>query len=276
MGLLLPHIFTVSVYNDMVTLSQQNPTEHKGGGKRNEIRNFSKESRYRLFRLFHSLQFERFTFITLTYAKEFPLDPRESKRHLQAFRRAFERRYGAVRAVWRCERQHRGAIHYHILYLDPPYVPVQDLETIWHKARAGYGKETSRNSVDLKVSHHVAGADVVSKYLGKYISKVDEDCLQSGAGSIGRVWGKWNIEDPEPIKIELERIAAWKLAKLILSMRAEEKWQPGNLSSFTCFGSSMGSTSYRNIILGMIAQVASSENPIYHRNITFDTSNIAV
>lgn len=248
MGLLLPHIFTVSFSGDMVTISKYNGKNHTGGGKRDAIKGFSGESRYRMFRLFHSLEFYKFTFITLTYGSCFPSDPTVSKRHLQRYRRYTEKGWGPLRVVWRAELQKRGAIHYHLLYLDAPFIPVWYLEYMWHEAREEYGLEKTRNSVHIEKQRRNADPRLVASYVGKYIGKPTTGDGDELPPSVGRVWGKWNIDNPIEEEICLNYEQKEKLADFLLAEQEERGWKPLSRDNFTCFGSSMGTRQYSETV----------------------------
>ena len=60
-------------------------------------------------------------------------------------------------ATW--EKQKRGAIHYHIIFFDFPFVRKRDLETLW-----------SHGFVDIK-KIHVDSKENMGRYISKYFSK---------------------------------------------------------------------------------------------------------
>lgn len=274
MGLLLPHKRTVTVYPDMVSFSENVNRNGGNNGKRGKITIFSAESRYRLFRLFHGLQFKRWTFCTLTYGATFPDDPRVCKVHLKAYRRAFERRYGKIPGVWRMELQERGAYHFHILYLDPPFIPIREWNDLWDRCSCRLDEEKFGNSVDIEIGWRQADSDVVSKYLGKYIGKQDDRLTDGEETSCGRWWGKWNIEEPEPIKVELYPADAIKLARSILPSPESGEWMPSSIDNFTYFGKSMGTDKFRDKVMNLLGEYLTPQNSENCRKVTFVTRNI--
>lgn len=249
MGLLLPHKSTVTIYPDMVTVSINRDTEHKGGGKRDAIHCFSRESRYRLFRLLHTLRFETFSFVTLTYGNSFPGSANIAKTHLKAFRRATERRYGRISGIWRMELQQRGAIHFHILYLDPPFIPVQDWCRVWDDARHAPMEERYGNSLDLKANAIPEMGGIVGKYLGKYIAKEDARSLESFSDNPGRIWGRWNIPETPPVVLEISPLEKTRLDKLLLPADDAPCWHPSNKDAYTIFGGTMGKEDLKDKVL---------------------------
>ena len=78
---------------------------------------FSAASRRRLFRVASAVDWSVYgqsLFVTLTYPGDFPLDGRRVKRDLAVFRRAWARRFGVARGMWKLEFQRRGAPHLHL------------------------------------------------------------------------------------------------------------------------------------------------------------------
>ena len=98
------------------------PPRHCGGGIRDRIRGFSRESRTNLLRRLASINRRAFRafkgriiFVTLTYPHEYPQDPVLCKGHLKALRKRLQREYGAFAAFWRLGIKKRGTWHFHLL-----------------------------------------------------------------------------------------------------------------------------------------------------------------
>lgn len=240
MGLLLPHIFALRVYPDMISLSVKMDHEQAGGGKRDEIKVFSKESRYRLFRLLHSLVFEKVTFITLTYPGIFPTDSKVYKRHLAEYRRRFEKKYCACKAIWRLEFQKRGAPHYHILYFDAPYIPVKAWSSLWADVVHSDDINHRKAGVHVRLVTGNLSRELISSYVGKYVGKVDEQSVSAAQQKPGRWWGKWNIEEPEPERIEMTESEAQVFIAKFLMARKRSDWIPPDPLTCTVFGEALG------------------------------------
>jgi hypothetical protein len=103
------------------------PRRRHGGGIRGKVRGFSRVSRRNLLRRLASINRTAFRafegkvyFLTLTYPKQFPEDPEPCKRHLKAFLKRLQHRYGPFAAFWRLGIQQRGAWHLHLLLFAPP------------------------------------------------------------------------------------------------------------------------------------------------------------
>ena len=104
----------------------QKPGPYTYSGIRGRIKGFSKVSRRTLLRRFASINRTAFSAfkgrlisVTLTYPAEYPEDPHLCKRHLEAFHKRLERRYGRFAAFWRMGIQKRGAFHFHLLLFVP-------------------------------------------------------------------------------------------------------------------------------------------------------------
>lgn len=178
---------------------------NRGGGRRGEVVNFSRQSRRRLQSLFASVPWRgfhpsRLVFATLTYPAVFPANPRVWKSHLEAWRKRIEYRYGRMSMVWKMEFQRRGACHFHVLLFAPvglvptiksepqPWEFGEFLSESWHQI-AGAGDLNHRiHGCDLRQAHSWRGA---MYYLSKYIAKVES---YKSDHSIGRVWGVWRRE----------------------------------------------------------------------------------
>lgn len=166
---------------------------------RGEVGGLSRKSRMRLMKLCAAIPwalFETRFFTTLTYPDEFPTDGRAVKRHLVAFRKRFERRWGKQAAVWKLEFQRRGAPHFHLLLSVPAGVDLREfrswLSSSWYEVVS---------SGDLR--HLLAGTQVqiADTDCGRYFaygvkssgSKEYQNQVPEGFESVGRFWGAWNV-----------------------------------------------------------------------------------
>lgn len=248
MGLSLSHNCTLRVANDLLTISPDFEHEQVGGGKRGNVQGFSKGSRFRLFRLMHSLHYDKVLFVTLTYGKTYPADGRGAKVDLKRYRTNFERRWGKVRCIWRMEFQDRGAAHFHIMYLDAPFIPIADLENLWCDARRCPPDERHGNSVDIDLPTGSYSTRLVSKYIGKYVAKVERGKGGRDGKDDGRIWGKWNIDDPEMTSITITDYEKEKLLERIFEVGITGEWRPDNYDAFTLFGPQMGNDSLLQLV----------------------------
>ena len=244
----------------MFSVSGIQDGEHLGGGKRGEVQVFSAGSRYRLFRLLHQLTFKTVTFITLTYPDDFPTSSKVYKSNLVEFHRKFEIAWPGVQAVWRLEFQKRGAPHFHIMFLDCPFVPIGELLWMWKSTCHTWDMAHELLGVDLKLITDASQEALIASYLSKYIAKVDSQEIKSHERKCGRWWGKWNIVEPEPFECEISDREAERIVDIALGARlGNQGWRPLDGTLCTVFGSNLGSGSYREFICGYAAYIRRSE-----------------
>ena len=105
--------------------------------KRGLINEFSASSRKRLVSMFarldrDKLKFsrQRVKFLTLTYRDNFT-DGEKSKLHLKRLMERLQYAFPDLWAVWRLELQERGAIHYHFIIGNLPYLDKRLIQCMW-------------------------------------------------------------------------------------------------------------------------------------------------
>ena len=256
MGLLLSHKRTLAVYPDMISVSGVVEGERSGGGARGDIQAFSAASRKRLFQELHKLIFKSVTFITLTYPEKFPTSSEVYKAHLKEWRRRFERRFGKVQGVWRLEFQGRGAPHFHIMYLDCPFIPIHDLCWEWKSITHTYDMAHEQNGVDLKLITDAKESRLIAKYLSKYIAKVDKRTVKDGREHTGRYWGRWNIIPECKMEFEITDWEAERIVTFILgARRGDDLWQPLDATMCSVFGDSLGSDEFLERVVQLVGYV---------------------
>jgi len=161
---------------------------------RGDVNGFSRQSRKRLLQLFGQIDTDciesRCSFITLTYPATYPPDPETWHRHLNVFLTWLCRRWPQAGVIWRLELQERGAPHFHLLAVNAPYIPREEVTEEWRTiAHEGdqYLGEYATKIMGLKAWKQAAA------YVSKYVSKV-QDC--PGCPRMGRCWG---VRQPENI-----------------------------------------------------------------------------
>ena len=176
----------------------------KGGavGKRGRISGFSPSSRLRLLRWLASLNRSKITttplFITLTYPATWPEDPARVKRDIDAFGKAFMRRYPAGCFLWKVEAQKRGAPHYHCLVFNVGYVSHQWAAATWNRIVAG-GPDHLKAGTEVRRVRSWRG---VMAYASKYFSK------QSGGVELTGIGRHWGIVGRANLPVELVTLVA--------------------------------------------------------------------
>lgn len=155
--------------------------------KRGEIAEFTWNSRRNLAFTAANTDVSFRTMITLTYPASWPLDGRESKRHLAAFLQFLRRVDGDVDYLWFLEFQRRGAPHYHLLVSTP----------VWSFDRGHVSRRWYTIVGKLSDNHLLAGTRVEklrspeggSRYAVKYALKMSQKMVPHAYQNCGRFWG---------------------------------------------------------------------------------------
>ena len=134
-------------------------------------------------------------FLTLTYGKDYPVDPAEWKKHLANFNKRLFRLNPELSDIWRLEPQKRGAPHFHLLIYKSdgkkPFVCKDWIAKSWSSVLGEYSND----------DHLKAGTRVESLkssrgaafYVAKYCAKLPEDDdFPEEWGRAGRLWGSGN------------------------------------------------------------------------------------
>ena len=194
--------------------------DRSGGGKRDVISGFSRQSRRRLMQTIARIKpdAELPCFVTLTYPNEFP-SPRESKTHLQNFIKRLRRAHPSCGVIWKLEPQERGAPHYHMMVWGVESFTLYNfVVNAWHDI-AGAGDENhklfhmgllqgSKPCVEPVRSWRGVWS-YASKYLGKTFEIAGWD-----SQAVGRYWAvvqKENIPFGEQMvmRITLKDAHVW-------------------------------------------------------------------
>jgi hypothetical protein len=192
------------------------------GSPRRKISGFSRKSRRNLLGRMASMN--RTTFrayegrlisLGLTYPTEYPEDPKQCKRHLEALRKRLTRMYGDFAAFWRLGIQKRGAWHFHLLLFVPPsFGSVAELRdfiaTSWYEICGKLSEGHLQAGTWVEEIRKWRGA---TSYVEKYVAKPEQ--FPEGVKT-GRVWGVWN-EELLPVQWETVRISlkdAYKIRRI--------------------------------------------------------------
>ena len=228
-------------FEDTTIKNRLRPSKRLGGGTRDKVRGFSRESRRNLLRRLASINRAAFKAfkgrlisITLTYPHEYPEDPEVCKNHLKALRRRLQRKFGEFAGFWRMGIQKRGAFHFHLLlFVGPSVGSVNELRCFI---------SSSWYEVTGKVSegHLHAGTRVVAvqrwreviSYVERYMAKPEEfpEGLQTG-----RIWGIWN-EELLPVQWETVQVSlrdAFRIRRIYRKLA--RKKVSGSLRRITVF-----------------------------------------
>ena len=225
-----------------VELVVHRKSDQQGGGKRNVVMGFSRQSRSRLIKFMGSINQKEYkpnqiAFISLTYHEKWPDDPDGWKAHLEAWQKRLERKYGELPGVWKLEFQRRGAPHFHLILflpLDLVHTPgaasrfSRSVARDWNEI-AGYGStDHVAYGSDVRFKHSWRG---VMSYTSKYMSKEQVVAVQTEDGRMvrtGRCWGYWrkNLLPIEEKRISISWDDYQKLRRWFrrLRRRPERRW----------------------------------------------------
>ena len=198
-------------FEDTTTKNQLSSHRCGGGGIRDRVRGFSRESRRNLLRRLASINRAAFKAfkgrlisITLTYPHEYPEDPEVCKNHLKALRRRLQRKFGEFAAFWRLGIQTRGAWHFHLLlFVGPSIGPVRELRRFisssWYEVTGEVSEGHLRAGTRVETIQRWQEA---TSYVERYMAKPEEfpEGLQTG-----RIWGIWN-EELLPVRWETAQV----------------------------------------------------------------------
>jgi hypothetical protein len=185
-------------FEDTTTKNRLSPHRRRGGGTRDRVRGFTRESRRNLLRRLASINRHAFRafkgrliFVTLTYPHEYPEDPELCKRHLKALRKRLQREYGSFAAFWRLGIQKRAAWHFHLLlFVGQSVGPIDELRRFisssWYEVTGKVSEGHLRTGTRVEAVKKWREA---TSCLERYMAKPEEfpEGLQTG-----RIWGVWN------------------------------------------------------------------------------------
>jgi len=198
------------------------PPPGKSKVKRGVITEMSRKSRRGLLLLLNRLSYDqRTSFVTLTFHNTPTVS--QSNVAFKRFRSWLTATYPGAAAVWRRETQpDRGAIHFHLLIFNLPYIPQNTLQAIWTRCT-----QEDLSIVDIR---RVRSRKHALRYVSKYIAKLPAErgatslelspyLQESEKKSVGRAWGWINAEalpyaPCERIKLDNPDISAsfWLIA----------------------------------------------------------------
>lgn len=187
------------VYNRDVYLCRhapQTPPTEPTNNSRSAIELFSKKSRANLRHVCDNSGHRVRSQFCLTYHENYPMDGRETKRHLRAFLKVAKRTLPHVGHLWVLEFQERNAPHYHIFFtVLPTEEQHETLAAAW---------VCITNGTDEQLKWHLRKQTCKpwkmsgSSYLLKeYAVKIAQKDVPKEYINVGRFWG--NSKDMQPI-----------------------------------------------------------------------------
>jgi hypothetical protein len=199
-------------FEDTKTSNRLSSYRRLGGGSRDRVKGFSRESRKNLLRRLASINRDAFRafkgriiFVTLTYSRKYSEDPKLCKRHLKALRKRLQREFGTFAAFWRLGVQRRGAWHFHLLLFVGPSIGSMGelrrfISSSWHDVTGKVSEGHLRAGTRVEA---VKKWKEATSYVERYMAKPEEfpEGLQTG-----RIWGIWN-ENLLPVQWETAQVS---------------------------------------------------------------------
>ena len=199
-------------FEDTKRSNRLSPHRRLGGGTRDRVRGFSRESRRNLLRRLASINRSAFRafkgrmiFVTLTYPRKYPEDPELCKNHLKALRKRLQRKFGYFAGFWRMGIQRRGAWHFHLLlFVGSSVGSIGELRRFisssWHEVTGKVSEGHLRAGTRVEAVRRWKQA---TSYVERYMAKPEE--FPEGLET-GRIWGIWN-EELLPVQWETVQIS---------------------------------------------------------------------
>lgn len=167
---------------------------------RDDIYEFSAASRKRLAFVASNTAVEFVTMATLTYPRTFPVDGKESKRHLKMMIQRLRRKVPDLQYLWFMEFQKRGAPHYHMLF----DCQEGEIGKVW-LSRAWYEVVDSGDEKHMRAGTRLERVRKdARRYAIKYASKMHQKEVPKNYRNCGRFFGYSKRVAPQPIMEILE------------------------------------------------------------------------
>lgn len=178
---------------------QKSPNTEPPERQENDIKNFSKNSRQRLFQKFNKINYSKYgipIFLSLTWHYDNPSTQKSIKIFLRNFLKRLQRLLPPFQYIWKFEYQERGTPHFHIIIFPESKTYNFDEEKI--------KSEITRHWLELKqckcddckrYAVKVVRCETLKmslSYISKEIAKVGHDYLEH---DLGRIWGTSNNLD---------------------------------------------------------------------------------
>lgn len=179
---------------------------------------FSEQARRNMIRTIAALDWSQLVgvpaMVTLTYPGDWRAvcpDGRTVKRHLEAFKSRWARKFGRpIQGIWKLEFQRRGAPHLHLYVGRPSSMELVDFRAwvadAWVEIVGAVGEERRRHrlagtGVDQQGAGWEASAAVDIRRLARYFAKHNakgvghyQHTVPDDFEGVGRFWGFWGLD----------------------------------------------------------------------------------
>jgi hypothetical protein len=217
----------VSLYENKITTEfgfNRNLNEVIPERRENDIQNFSKKSRLRLFNLFTSLNYSTYglpLFVSATWHFDSPSNRKSLKQFLEKYTKRLKRNLPPHHIVWKFEYQKRGVPHFHFMllpldknenFLTPS--TQNEIRKHWLELKLCKCKHCTEYAIDIKKINEFKHAMI---YISKELAKVVYDYEDH---NLGRIWGSSRDLRTDP-RFEIE--CTYKEFRLFLTSILEKK-----------------------------------------------------
>lgn len=190
-------------------------TEAQREARRGRVSALSGKSRRNLLDVVRNTEGLRW-FLTLTYQGPTPRDDRETKRHLDLFKRWLCNQ--GISFVWKQEFGSRGRVHFHMMTTGPI-----DQEAA---ARRWAGIVVCEATPHLVVSGPARDLECVERYMGKRLCD-ESHRVPEGYANMGRWWGRGG-PDSKPMPLAIIKGTGAEIAKIVRTLKkAAAAREPG-------------------------------------------------
>lgn len=198
------------------------------------IREWSARSRARMLWRIASIDWDSVPgiaeMVTLTYPSRYPRDGRVVKAHFAAWKKRWERRWGApIQGAWKQEFQRRGAPHLHVLCYRPAGSDFREfarwVSRSWYEvvgsgdsrhllAGTGVDRETFRRAGKKASARRIAYYFTKHAALGAESVKAYQNEVPHGYRNPGRFWGTLGVE-PMEYRVTVEERISHEIRRMV-------------------------------------------------------------
>jgi hypothetical protein len=195
-GAYLTANFAIKFYANQihaVNLMQNNLSPEPPERVDNDIKEFSKHSRRRLFSIITSLDYDAYgkpIFVSATWHEDYPNSKNDIKTHLDKFHKRLKRNLPDFHIVWKLEYQERGAPHFHFVLFpldsSKSFQTDQTYDIIklhWDSLKQCKCVHCKKYSIKTKPINEFGHCMI---YISKEIGKLTQNQQHH---NLGRIWG---------------------------------------------------------------------------------------
>lgn len=203
--------------------------------KRGRVTGFSARSRARIFQKMATVERSAYRgalFLTLTYPRVFPHDPKVWKAHLDVFGKEVRKKYPRCSMIWKLEPQpRRKAPHFHLLIFGVQFIPHDWFKATWYlTVDSGSWYHLEHGAFVVAIENPEMGMRYVGKYIAKQVWDVDTETGEVTDWEYPGRW--WGVIGRKHLPTDLihwgVKARPWFLVKRALRKYFERQRKPWN------------------------------------------------